>query len=68
MICDIDDPDSIQMMADSAKVVLNCVGPYRFLGERVVKACVRGRASHIDISGEEQGTNSMENQNVLLEF
>ena len=41
------------------KVVLNCVGPYRFLGERVVRACVESGASHIDISGEEQFIASM---------
>ena len=35
-------------------MVLNCVGPYRFLGERVVSACIKEGASHIDISGEEQ--------------
>ena len=40
-------------------MVLNCVGPYRFLGERVVRACVDSGASHIDISGEEQFIASM---------
>ena len=35
------------------------MGPYRFLGERVVSACVKGGASHIDISGEEQFIASM---------
>jgi hypothetical protein len=31
---------------------LNCVGPYRFYGEDVVKACVENGAHHIDISGQ----------------
>jgi len=31
--------------------VLNCVGPYRFYGEVVVKACVENGAHHVDISG-----------------
>ena len=35
------------------------MGPYRFLGERVVRACVDSGASHIDISGEEQFIASM---------
>ena len=35
------------------------MGPYRFLGERVVRACVESGASHIDISGEEQFIASM---------
>ncbi|CAG2235608.1 Saccharopine dehydrogenase-like oxidoreductase [Mytilus edulis] len=41
-------------MTKQAKIVLNCVGPYRFHGERVVKACIEGGASHLDISGEPQ--------------
>ena len=44
IICDINDEESIRAMASSAKVVLNCVGPYRFLGERVVSACIEGGA------------------------
>jgi len=31
---------------------LNCVGPYRFFGEAVVKAAIEGGAHHLDISGE----------------
>lgn len=41
-------------MASKGRVVLNCVGPYRFYGEAVVKACVENGASHVDISGEPQ--------------
>jgi len=41
-------------MARKSQVVLNCVGPYRFYGEAVVRACVEGRASYVDISGEPQ--------------
>jgi len=32
--------------------VLNTVGPYRFFGEQMVKACVETATSHLDISGE----------------
>lgn len=41
-------------MAARAKVVVNCVGPYRFYGEPVVKACVNNGAHHVDVSGEPQ--------------
>lgn len=41
-------------MAKQATVVLNCVGPYRFYGEPVVKACIENGTSCIDISGEPQ--------------
>ncbi|PVD25896.1 hypothetical protein C0Q70_13560 [Pomacea canaliculata] len=41
-------------MSQQTKVVLNCVGPYRFHGEQVVKACIEGGANCVDISGEPQ--------------
>jgi short subunit dehydrogenase-like uncharacterized protein len=52
IICDCSDTESLSLMARQAKVVLNCVGPYRFFGEMVVEACVENGAHHIDISGE----------------
>ncbi|XP_054568953.1 saccharopine dehydrogenase-like oxidoreductase isoform X2 [Eptesicus fuscus] len=55
IICDISNPASLDEMAKQATIVLNCVGPYRFYGEPVVKACVENGTSCIDISGEPQG-------------
>ncbi|KAG3257970.1 saccharopine dehydrogenase-like oxidoreductase [Ictidomys tridecemlineatus] len=52
IICDITNPASLDEMAKQATVVLNCVGPYRFYGEPVVKACVENGTSCIDICGE----------------
>ncbi|XP_036309433.1 saccharopine dehydrogenase-like oxidoreductase isoform X5 [Pipistrellus kuhlii] len=52
IICDISNPASLDEMAKQATIVLNCVGPYRFYGEPVVKACVENGTSCIDISGE----------------
>jgi len=52
--------NSLVEMARKAKVVLNCVGPYRFYGEAVVKACVQEGANHIDISGEPQYIETMQ--------
>lgn len=54
IICDSSESSSLLGMAAQAKVVLNCVGPYRFYGEPVVEACVEGGAHHVDISGEPQ--------------
>ncbi|XP_032098077.1 saccharopine dehydrogenase-like oxidoreductase isoform X1 [Sapajus apella] len=54
IICDIANPASLEEMAKQATVVLNCVGPYRFYGEPVIKACIENGASCIDISGEPQ--------------
>jgi len=52
IVCDCGDSESLMQMASQARVVLNCVGPYRFYGEPVVEACVEAGAHHIDISGE----------------
>ena len=52
IIADIENAVSLNEMARKARVVLNCVGPYKFFGEDVIKACILNGASHIDISGE----------------
>lgn len=60
IIADTSSENSLLEMAKQAKVVLNCVGPYRFHGEKVVKACIEGGASHLDISGEPQYLEKMQ--------
>ncbi|NXT51030.1 SCPDL oxidoreductase, partial [Pluvianellus socialis] len=54
LLCDVGDAASLAAMAKQTRLVLNCVGPYRFFGEPVVEACVENGASCIDISGEPQ--------------
>ncbi|GAB1285781.1 Saccharopine dehydrogenase-like oxidoreductase [Apodemus speciosus] len=54
IICDISNPASLDEMAKQTTLVLNCVGPYRFYGEPVVKACIENGTSCIDICGEPQ--------------
>ncbi|KAM4693879.1 saccharopine dehydrogenase-like oxidoreductase [Discoglossus pictus] len=54
IICDVSDPPSLAEMCKKATVVLDCVGPYRFFGEPVVKACIENGAHCVDISGEPQ--------------
>uniref|UniRef100_A0AAR2KKK8 Saccharopine dehydrogenase-like oxidoreductase n=2 Tax=Pygocentrus nattereri TaxID=42514 RepID=A0AAR2KKK8_PYGNA len=60
IVADVDDPESLAEMCKQAVIVLNCVGPYRFYGEPVVKACVENGAHCIDISGEPQFLESMQ--------
>ncbi|NXH70996.1 SCPDL oxidoreductase, partial [Hydrobates tethys] len=54
LLCDVGDAASLAAMARQTRLVLSCVGPYRFFGEPVVEACVENGASCIDISGEPQ--------------
>ena len=60
IICDVKDELSLLGMAGKGKVVLNCVGPYRFSGEAVVKACLAKGTHHIDVSGEPQFLETMQ--------
>ncbi|GJQ68963.1 hypothetical protein Trydic_g6148 [Trypoxylus dichotomus] len=39
-------------MASKAKIIINAVGPYRFYGEAVVKACLARSTHYIDVTGE----------------
>ncbi|CAO1631693.1 unnamed protein product [Sympodiomycopsis kandeliae] len=62
VVADIKDQASLKKMAESTKLVLNCVGPYAFLGESVVKAVLSANESlnqdgsspcdYIDLCGE----------------
>uniref|UniRef100_A0A8C5GNJ7 Saccharopine dehydrogenase-like oxidoreductase n=1 Tax=Gouania willdenowi TaxID=441366 RepID=A0A8C5GNJ7_GOUWI len=60
LVADVGEPDSLAAMCKQAVIVLNCVGPYRFYGEPVVKACVENGAHHIDICGEPQFLEGMQ--------
>ncbi|CAH1790808.1 unnamed protein product [Owenia fusiformis] len=60
IIADVKNQESLNEMCKKAKVVLNCVGPYRFFGEPVVRAAVENGAHHIDISGEPQFLEGMQ--------
>jgi len=57
---DVSDVDSLRRMAQQCDVVINCVGPYRFYGENVVKACIAEGTHHVDVSGEPQFLEKMQ--------
>uniref|UniRef100_A0A8B9GT46 Saccharopine dehydrogenase-like oxidoreductase n=1 Tax=Astyanax mexicanus TaxID=7994 RepID=A0A8B9GT46_ASTMX len=60
IVADVDDAESLAVMCKQAVIVLNCVGPYRFFGEPVVKACVENGAHCVDVSGEPQFLEGMQ--------
>ena len=49
---DANDYDAILKMAQQAKVVVTCAGPFQWYGENVVKACVEAGCDYVDITGE----------------
>ncbi|CAH1437597.1 unnamed protein product [Lactuca virosa] len=60
LIADTSDPSSLRRMASQAKLVLDCVGPFRLYGEPVVAACVEAGCDYLDISGEPEFMERME--------
>ncbi|KAJ3071800.1 hypothetical protein HDU98_004768 [Podochytrium sp. JEL0797] len=52
VVVDVGDAESLRAAVSSARVVINCVGPFRFSGVEVVTACVEAGTSYVDISGE----------------
>ncbi|GFR78893.1 saccharopine dehydrogenase oxidoreductase [Elysia marginata] len=60
LIADSSSTKSLDEMAKQSRVVLNCVGPYRFYGEPVVRACLENSTHHLDISGELQYIEKMQ--------
>ncbi|XP_049914671.1 saccharopine dehydrogenase b [Epinephelus moara] len=54
IVADVSIEESLAIMCQQGLVILNCVGPYRFYGEAVVKACIENGAHYIDICGEPQ--------------
>ncbi|XP_048830509.1 saccharopine dehydrogenase a, tandem duplicate 1 [Brienomyrus brachyistius] len=60
IVADVGEPDALAAMCKQAVIILNCVGPYRFYGENVVKACIENGAHCVDISGEPQFLEGMQ--------
>ncbi|XP_036148685.1 saccharopine dehydrogenase-like oxidoreductase [Monomorium pharaonis] len=54
ILADVKDEESLKKMAERAKVLINCCGPYRFYGEPVVKACIATRTHYVDVTAEIQ--------------
>jgi len=52
IIADVKSDQSLIDMCKQTKVLLNTVGPYRFFGDQVVRACIEAGTHHLDVSGE----------------
>ncbi|KAI8903358.1 Saccharopine dehydrogenase-domain-containing protein [Gorgonomyces haynaldii] len=51
IVCDVFDPQLKEIVA-SGRVLISCVGPFRYYGEPVVDACIEGKTDYVDICGE----------------
>jgi short subunit dehydrogenase-like uncharacterized protein len=52
VVCDANDPASLEAMVKSTKVVLTTVGPYQLYGEGLVAACAEHGTDYVDLCGE----------------
>eukprot|EP00922_Rhytidocystis_sp_ex-Travisia-forbesii_P051029 GHVS01075782.1.p1 GENE.GHVS01075782.1~~GHVS01075782.1.p1 ORF type:complete len:424 (+),score=42.45 GHVS01075782.1:82-1353(+) len=62
IIADVDDENSLRDMCRRTRLLISCVGPYRYLGENVVKACVDASTDYLDVCGEPQFLEKIELQ------
>ncbi|GFP90388.1 probable mitochondrial saccharopine dehydrogenase-like oxidoreductase at5g39410 [Phtheirospermum japonicum] len=60
LTADTSDPKSLFRLAAQAKIILNCVGPFRLYGQPVVSACVDSGCDYLDICGEPEFMERME--------
>lgn len=44
--------EQLDTMAQQSKVLINAVGPYRFMGEYVIRSCVEQQCHYVDVSGK----------------
>lgn len=59
LIADSKHEETIREMCAKSRVVVNCVGPFRFHGEKVVKYCVESGTDYTDITGEPEFVETM---------
>lgn len=52
VLADVADEASLLAMAQSTRVLINTVGPFRYWGAPVVKACVQAGTDYLDVCGE----------------
>ncbi len=56
---DVDDPASIQALAEQTRVLITTVGPYLKYGEPAVAACAQAGTDYVDLTGEPEFVDQM---------
>ncbi|GBF92594.1 hypothetical protein Rsub_05208 [Raphidocelis subcapitata] len=57
---DVSDPASVERLVGCCRLLLNCVGPYRFYGEPVFGAAAAAGTDYLDLCGEPEFIERME--------
>ncbi|KAJ1433775.1 Saccharopine dehydrogenase-domain-containing protein [Ochromonadaceae sp. CCMP2298] len=59
LTADLKDPQSLQKLTESTKVILSTAGPFAKIGTPMVEACINGGAHYCDLTGEAQWVREM---------
>ena len=60
LIADAENPATLDDVSSSCRLLVNCTGPYRILGEPVFKSCVKNGTDYLDLCGEPEFIEGME--------
>lgn len=52
LIANSDDPESLEELVKSTKVIISTVGPYAYYGSLLVKVCAEQGVHYVDLTGE----------------
>ncbi|HET6625809.1 MAG TPA: saccharopine dehydrogenase NADP-binding domain-containing protein [Nocardioidaceae bacterium] len=59
LVADVDDPESLQVLAGSTRVLVTTVGPYLRYGGPLVAACAEAGTDYLDLTGEPEFVDRM---------
>ncbi|KAJ3279313.1 hypothetical protein HK104_001577 [Borealophlyctis nickersoniae] len=59
LVADVSNEEDLKAVFGRARVVINCVGPFRYYGESVVKAAIAAGTDYVDITGETEFVEKM---------
>ena len=52
IVANVTQREQLDAMTKNTKVLINAVGPFRFMGEYVVRSCVENKCDYVDVTGK----------------
>ncbi|KAK4511081.1 uncharacterized protein ATC70_012291 [Mucor velutinosus] len=60
LVANVTQREQLDAMTSQTKVIINAVGPFRFMGEYVVRSCVENSCDYVDVTGEPEFVERMQ--------
>lgn len=60
LVSNVTQKEQLDNMTKQTKVLVNAVGPFRFMGEYVVRSCVENGCDYVDVTGEPEFVERMQ--------